>query len=304
MLSVFRARAFNGETGPSSRAFTMSTHATRSPLHPDIAFVGGGNMVRSLLGGLVAHGHPVASLSVCEPESVLRAALARDFGIRCGEENRAAARAEVLVLAVKPQVIRDVCLELAPALADPRPLVLSIAAGVRIGQIESWLGHGLSIVRAMPNTPALVGAGVAGLHANARATPIERARAEEILSATGSTVWVEREDLLDAVTAVSGSGPAYCFLLMEAMEQAAIEQGLAPAIARELSVQTALGAARMARQSSDEPAELRARVTSPGGTTAAALEVLEQRDFRGLVAAAIDAATRRARALSHELDAS
>jgi len=202
------------------------------------------------------------------------------------------------VLAVKPQVMRAVCAELAPALAGRRPLVLSIAAGVRTGQIERWLGAHLPIVRAMPNTPALIGEGMAGLYANALAAATERERAEEIVSATGATVWVEQEDELDVVTAVSASGPAYCFLLMEAMEQAALDHGLPAGIARELSVQTALGAARMARESGEEPARLRERVTSPGGTTAAALDVFERGGFRALVASAVGAAAARAHEMS------
>ena len=282
----------------------MSSIATYSLDQPSIAFVGGGNMVRSLVGGLIAHGHAPASLSVGEPQAELRALLAADFGVHCEPDNALAATADVVVLAVKPQVLRGVCFELAPALAGRRPLVLSIAAGVRTGQIASWLGAHLPIVRAMPNTPALIGEGIAGLYANAHVTNPERDRAEEIMSATGAVVWLELEDALDAVTAVSASGPAYCFLLMEAMERAAIEQGLAPDVARVLSVQTALGAARMARQSAEEPARLRERVTSPGGTTAEALAVFERAGFGALVARAIDAATRRARELSHELDAS
>ena len=280
----------------------MSSPDTPLP-GPTIVFVGGGNMVRSLLGGLIAHGYPRSNLFVSEPQANLRAALTEDFGVACGSDNRAAAGADVAVLAVKPQVMRDVCTDLAPAISGRRPLVLSIAAGVRTGQIATWLGAHLSIVRAMPNTPALIGAGVAGMFANALATGAERDAAEAIMAATGSTVWVEREDELDAVTAVSASGPAYCFLLMEAMEQAAIAQGLMPSIARELSVQTALGAARMAREGGEDPARLRARVTSPNGTTAAALEVFERNGFRALVADAMQAAARRARALSHELDA-
>jgi pyrroline-5-carboxylate reductase len=286
------------------RVVPMPSPSASSAPHPTVGFIGGGNMVRSLVGGLIAHGHAPSGISVSEPQAELRAALAADFGVAGTSDNAALARAcEVLVLAVKPQVMRAVCLELAPALAGHRPLVLSIAAGVRIGQIASWLGAGLPIVRAMPNTPALIGAGVSGLYASALASETERASAEEIMAATGATVWVSHEDELDVVTAVSASGPAYFFLLMEAMEQAAVDRGLAPAIARELSVQTALGAARMAVQGGEEPALLRARVTSPGGTTAAALAVLERSDFRALVADAVDAATLRARTLSHELDA-
>jgi pyrroline-5-carboxylate reductase len=307
MLSVYCSNRIEANTGLAPTVPTrahMTPSASPPPIPHSIAFIGGGNMARSLVGGLIAHGQPSDRIAVAEPQAELRAALTADFSVACGADGAVvAARAEVLVLAVKPQVMRAVCLELAPVLAQRRPLLLSIAAGVRTAQIACWIGAHLPVVRAMPNTPALIRAGVAGLYANELATGPERERAEEIMGATGSTVWVDDEDALDAVTAVSASGPAYCFLLMEAMEQAALDQGLAPAIARELSVQTALGAALMARASSEEPAQLRSRVTSPGGTTEAALEVLERSDFRALVANAVDAATKLARTLSHELDA-
>ena len=266
-----------------------------------IGFVGGGNMARSLVGGLVARGADARSIAVAEPQEALRDALARDFGVRTSADNAEAVRAsDVVVLAVKPQVMKAVCVALSPALADGA-LVVSIAAGVRIAQFERWLGAGRAIVRAMPNTPALVGEGIAGLVANAQVTAAQREAAQSILEAAGRVAWIEREALMDAVTAVSGSGPAYFFLLIETLEAAAIEQGLPGAIARELVLQTALGAARMARDSSEPPSTLRERVTSPGGTTAAALDAFAAGGLRELVAAAVARATERGRELSAAL---
>ncbi|HET9484046.1 MAG TPA: pyrroline-5-carboxylate reductase [Xanthomonadales bacterium] len=264
-----------------------------------IGFVGGGNMARSLLGGLVAHGHPRGALRVSEPNAALRDALARDFAVECIDDNLALARqSDVVVLAVKPQVMAAVCRVIAPALAERRILLVSIAAGITIAQLERLLGAGQPVVRAMPNTPALIGEGIAGLVANEHADASQRAQAATILEAAGRVVWIERESLMDAVTAVSGSGPAYFFLLIEALEAAAVEQGLPPAVARELTLQTALGAARMAREAADPPATLRERVTSPGGTTQAALDAFEAGGFRALVATAVARATERGRTLS------
>jgi pyrroline-5-carboxylate reductase len=270
---------------------------------PTIGFIGGGNMARSLIGGLVERGHPAALLRATEPHEATRSALARDFSIAVDMDNDALARAaDVIVLAVKPQVMATVCSGIAPALRERAPLIVSIAAGVRIAQFERWLGAHLPIVRAMPNTPALIGAGISGLVANARADGATRAQAEAILRACGGTVWLPREELMDAVTAVSGSGPAYFFLLIEALESAAIAQGLPADSARELVLQTALGAARMARESDAPPATLRERVTSPGGTTQAALEAFEAGGLRALVATAVGRATERGRELSLALD--
>jgi pyrroline-5-carboxylate reductase len=268
-----------------------------------IAFIGGGNMARSLIGGLIAARHSAKNIRVAEPEAELRAALARDFGVAVHASNLdAAAGAEMLVLAVKPQVLRTVCAELAPALAGRAVLVLSIAAGVRIAQFERWLGAHLPIVRAMPNTPALIGAGVSGLCANAHCDADRRAAAEALLRTAGSVIWIDDERLMDVVTAVSGSGPAYFFALMEAMETAAISQGLAPDAARRLVLETAFGAASMARGSTDTPSRLREKVTSPGGTTAAALAVLEDGGFSRILQQAIARASARGRELSDQLD--
>ncbi|RPE80997.1 pyrroline-5-carboxylate reductase [Vulcaniibacterium tengchongense] len=264
-----------------------------------IAFVGGGNMARSLVGGLVARGLDGARINVAEPVAALREALARDFGVRgFATATEAAQDASLWVLAVKPQVMRAVCAELAPLAQARQPLAISIAAGITAAQLERWLGAALPLVRAMPNTPALLGAGVTGVYANARVSAEQRAQAEALLQAAGPTVAIADEGLMDAVTAVSGSGPAYVFLLAEAMQAAGVAQGLPADAARALVTQTLLGAATMlARQ--EEPADaLRARVTSPGGTTQAAIETFEAGGFRELVAQAIAAAAARGRELS------
>ena len=264
-----------------------------------LAFIGGGNMARSLIGGLLARGTPAASIRVAEPLADLRQALVQDFGVSVLDDNAEAARAAgVWVLAVKPQAMRAVCEALSTLAQDARPLVVSVAAGITATQLERWLGGAIAIVRCMPNTPALLGAGVSGLFANALVDDDSRALVELLMSSAGKTVWVDDEAQMDAVTAVSGSGPAYAFLLAEAMEAAACEQGLPQTAARALTLQTLLGASRMMDELQESPAQLRHRVTSPGGTTQAAIETLEAGGFRELVAAAIADATARGRALS------
>ena len=264
-----------------------------------IAFIGGGNMARSLIGGLVAAGTDPARLRVADPNAAARDALAEDFGVQTfAEAGEAVAGADTWVFAVKPQVMRAICNDLASAAQRMRPLAVSIAAGITSAQLDGWLGGGLAVVRTMPNTPALLGAGVTGLFANAAVDADGRARATALLSAAGKTVWIDDEALMDAVTAVSGSGPAYVFLLAEAMEAAAAAQGLPADAARILVVQTLLGAARMLTETGEPPAELRRRVTSPGGTTQAAIETFEDGGLRTLVDAAIANATRRGRELS------
>ena len=266
---------------------------------PAIAFLGGGNMARSLIGGLVARGWPASRLYVAEPHAPLREALVQDFGIVGHADNdEAAAAAPVWLFAVKPQVLRSVAQALAARAQAQRPLAISIAAGITGAQLDRWLGGGQAIVRAMPNTPALLGAGATGLHANAAVEPAQRALAERLLAATGTTTWIDDEPGMDAVTALSGSGPAYVFLLAEAMQAAGEAEGLDPAAARALTLQTLHGAARMLVESGDAPAILRQRVTSPGGTTQAAIEAFEAGGFRALVARAIAAAAQRGRALS------
>ena len=272
--------------------------------HTRIAFIGGGNMARSLIAGLIADGQEPTTLTVGEPLPELRAQLADTYGIHTTDSNAAAvADAKVVVLAVKPQVAPAVCRGLAGQLPAPTPLVVSVMAGVTEASICAWLGAVVPLVRSMPNTPMLVQSGAIALHANAAATPAQQNLAEEIMRAGGLTRWVAEEADLDAVTAVSGSGPAYFLLLMEALEQAAVAEGLEAEAARLLSIQTALGAARMAMESDESPAELRRRVTSPGGTTERALAVLTAGGLEELVVRAVAAARARAVELSDMLGA-
>jgi len=272
---------------------------SRIPNPGRTAFIGGGNMARSLIGALIRSGVDARSITVAEPEETPRAALARDFGVATYANGAdAVTNAATVLLAVKPQVMREVCASLHDAIGDARPLIVSIAAGIRLDQLEKWIGLALPIVRCMPNTPALIGAGATGMIANARASADERARVETILGAAGRTAWIEREELMDTVTALSGSGPAYFFLLVEALEDAAVAQGLPRATARMLASQTCLGAGRMLTESGEAPSTLRERVTSPGGTTAAALDAFDTGGLRQLVAKAVAAATERGRQLS------
>lgn len=267
-----------------------------------IAFIGGGHMATSLVAGLIADGYEPSALIVSEPDAGKRTGLAARFGVRTTDSNTAAiAGAAVAVLCVKPQMAHAVCRELAPAAVQGNTVFVSIMAGIREASIEAWLGGDVPVVRSMPNTPAMIQAGAIVLHATARVTAEQRSQAESILRAGGLTHWVEQEDALDAVTALSGSGPAYFFLLMEAMEEAGRQLGLDPESARLLTLQTALGAARMAIESAESPAELRRRVTSPGGTTERAVAVLEDGGLRGLVVQAIGAARERSVELSRLL---
>lgn len=258
-------------------------------------------MARSLIGGLIADGSGPKSLCAADPSAEQRDALSRTFGIRTSASNTdAVADANVIVIAVKPQVLKLVASEIASAIAGREVLVISIAAGIREPDINRWLGGNCAIVRAMPNTPALLRSGVAALYANSRASEAQRETAESILRAVGAVVWLQDESLMDAVTAVSGSGPAYFFLFMEIIAEVAGQLGLSPQDARLLTVETALGAARMALETSDDIATLRHQVTSPGGTTAAALEQLDSDQFRKLIADALGAARHRAIELADE----
>lgn len=264
-----------------------------------IAFIGGGNMARSLIGGLIAGGHEPNRIWVAEPDSGQREFLRGRFGVRTGADNpEIAAKAEVVVLAVKPQILQGVALQLVPEIQARQPLVISIAAGVREPDLRRWLGGGsLALVRTMPNTPALVGSAASALFANAFVSEEHRQLAESLLRAVGVTVWLDDESLLDAVTALSGSGPAYFFLVMEALERAGRDLGLDADNARLLTLQTAFGAAKMALESVESPATLRVRVTSPGGTTERALAILREGGIETLLAQALEAARQRA----HEL---
>lgn len=273
--------------------------AIQQSVAPAIAFIGGGNMARSLIGGLVARGHDPARIHVAEPHAPFREALVRDFAIVAHADNAGAARhCGLWLFAVKPQVLQSVCAELAACAQALRPLSISIAAGVTSAQLERWLGGNVAIVRAMPNTPALLGAGAAGLFANSHVSAAQREQAQALLEATGLAVWIPEEAQMDAVTALSGSGPAYVFLLAEAMQAAGESQGLCAQAARSLALQTIHGAARMLIESGEAPALLRQRVTSPGGTTQAAIEFFQANGFEGMVLGAITAAAQRGRELS------
>jgi pyrroline-5-carboxylate reductase len=265
----------------------------------NIAFIGGGNMARSLIGGLIARGTSAARIRVAEPVETLRESLARDFGVATyATALEAAQDADLWLLAVKPQVMQTVCTGLAEQAQAHGALVVSIAAGITAAQMQRWLGEDTAVIRAMPNTPALLGAGVTGLFATPQVDAAGRERTEALLSSAGKTVWIEQEEQMDAVTAVSGSGPAYVFLLAEAMEAAAKQEGLEDDAARALVLQTILGAARMLTESDEAPEELRKRVTSPNGTTQAAIESVQAGHFEKLVAKAIHAARERGRELS------
>lgn len=265
-----------------------------------IAFIGAGNMAACLIGGLLAKGMPANQIHASEPSAARRTQLQQDLGIHTHADNGTACTdADLIVLAVKPQLMREVCQPLA-AVLKPGQLVISIAAGINCTSLQRWLGHA-AVVRCMPNTPALLQQGISGLFAAEAVTPSQRQQAETLLNAVGETVWVEHENLLDAVTAVSGSGPAYFFLLMEAMTDAGIQLGLEPATAARLAQHTALGAAHMACQSDVDVATLRQRVTSPQGTTDAAIRSFEADGLRAIVQRALNAAHHRSAELAHQL---
>ena len=267
-----------------------------------ICFIGGGNMAGSLVGGLINNGYATKQITVTDPDSEKLQQLKQQFGINTTTDNtQAVENADVIVLAVKPQILHEVCASLKPICHKNRPLIISIAAGIRSTDIDRWLGNNNAIVRCMPNTPALIQAGATGLFANTASSEEQKNSANQILSSAGITLWVEDEQLLDAVTAVSGSGPAYFFLFMEAMQKAGQNLGLSEDVASLLARQTALGAARMSLEGTDDPATLRTKVTSKGGTTAAAIASFEQNHFNDIVEQALTSARDRAIELADEL---
>lgn len=264
-----------------------------------IAFIGAGNMATSLVGGMLARGFGAGQITLADVSAERLQQLQAQYGVAVTGSNLAAARdADVILLAVKPQQMAEVAAELAPALAGRRVLVVSIAAGITIGKLQGWLGATTAVVRCMPNTPAMVLAGATGLFASPQVDAAQRTLAHAMLAAVGIAQWLDSEEQLDAVTAVSGSGPAYFFLVMEAMIAAGRELGLDEKLARQLTLQTALGAAQMALASDEDPAELRRKVTSPGGTTQAALNVLEGAQLRDTFSKALAAARDRSRELA------
>lgn len=266
-----------------------------------IGFIGGGNMARSLIGGLVRAGYPANSLSVADPNESIRTALTADFSIHASNDNqRIADQCDVVVLAVKPQVLKGVASAIRIGQRQSQ-LFLTVAAGIRTASLANWLGADTPIVRAMPNTPALVQSGATGLFANSHVSSDQRDLAESIMRAAGLVQWVEDEAQMDAVTALSGSGPAYLFLVMEAMEKAGQALGLPADTARLLTVQTAFGAAKLALEIEEDPAVLRENVTSPGGTTERAIQVLRDEGLEDLFGKALRAARDRAQELADEL---
>ncbi|MEH6811816.1 MAG: pyrroline-5-carboxylate reductase [Motiliproteus sp.] len=270
--------------------------------YPVLGFIGAGNMASAIIGGLLAKGYPAAKIWASDPSPEKLQQMSAEWGIQTSTENQqVAADAEVLILAVKPQVLGEVAKGLQASVSANNPLVVSIAAGVMVDSLERWLGDNTAIVRCMPNTPALVQSGASGLYANAKVSAEQKQQAEKILDAVGIALWVEQESLLDAVTAVSGSGPAYYFLVMEAMIAAGEKLGLDTETSTQLTLQTAIGAAKMAMASDVDVAELRRRVTSPKGTTEKAVEAFEAGDIRGLFDTAMVACAERSKSLAVEL---
>ncbi|WP_335986064.1 MULTISPECIES: pyrroline-5-carboxylate reductase [Spongiibacter] len=268
-----------------------------------IGFIGGGNMAASIIGGLLTSGVDARQLRAGDPSQESLDRLASLGPITTSQDNLdIIPGCDVLVMAVKPQLMKVVCAGIADTVQASKPLIISIAAGVTSDSLNQWLGGNLAIVRCMPNTPALLRCGATGLFANTAVSEIQRQQAQQILDAVGLALWVEQESELDAVTAVSGSGPAYFFLMMEAMQASGETLGLSPDVAKQLSQQTALGAARMALESDVDVAELRRRVTSPKGTTERAITIFEEGGFRALVQQALQGAADRADELGRELE--
>lgn len=268
----------------------------------EIAFIGAGNMASSIIGGLIEQGMSASQLRAADPfpESLQR--LRDATGIVTHTDNNAAIEgANVVILAVKPQVMAEVLADISATVARQNTLVISIAAGITIASMERGLGDSTAIVRCMPNTPALLQAGATALYANPHTRDDQVAAAQQILAAVGTTSWVDEEPQLDAVTALSGSGPAYFFLFMEAMMNAGVKLGLDADTSRQLAIQTGLGACRMAAEGEVDLLELRRRVTSPGGTTQAAVESFEAQDLRGIIETAMQAALDRAQEMAREM---
>ena len=266
-----------------------------------IAFIGAGNMAASLIGGLRAQGVEASHIRASDRGAEQRDKVAAEHGIDVFADNAQAIEGvDVVVLAVKPQGMKEVCQALAPSLV-PGQLVVSIAAGINCASLQRWLGEQQPIVRCMPNTPSLLRQGTSGLYATADVNAEQRQQAEDLLGAVGLALWLDEEQQLDAVTAVSGSGPAYFFLLIEAMTAAGEKLGLPHETAARLTLQTALGAAHMAVASDVGAAELRRRVTSPAGTTEAAIQSFQSEGFETLVQNALNAAARRSAELAEQL---
>lgn len=265
-----------------------------------IAFIGAGNMSAAIIGGLVSKGTDPRSIIASNRSAGKLESLAKQHGIRVTPDNAEAAQADIVVLSVKPQIMKSVCLELKPVLAH-QPLIITVAAGIELASYEQWLGTGRPLVRCMPNTPSLVGMGASGLFANSHVTDSQRAQAETLMQAVGIAEWVATEALINAVIAVSGSGPAYYFLMMEAMIDAGVAQGLSHATAKALTLQTVAGAAKLAADADVEVDELRRRVMSPGGTTEQAIQSFESDNIRAIFNRAMTRCANRATEMAKEM---
>jgi pyrroline-5-carboxylate reductase len=269
--------------------------------HFELTILGAGNMGRALIGGLLRHGMRPEQIAVGESQEAARTALSQEFGVAATADNATAiSRANLVVLAVKPYHAGSVLTPLASQLQQRRPVVLSVVAGVRIETLQSWCGAGVPVIRTMPNRPALVGAGASGLFASPEVDAAHRAMAAQIMQSVGEIFWVATEDALDVVTALSGSGPAYFFLLAEAMAKAGVDLGLPQDTARRLSIATLHGAGLLAQVGDGDLARMRAEVTSKGGTTEAAVRILQAAGFNELVGRALEAAASRSRELAEQ----
>ncbi|WP_421858375.1 pyrroline-5-carboxylate reductase [Marinobacter salarius] len=269
---------------------------------PTISFIGAGNMASAIIGGMLDSGFKAANIWVSAPDDNHLQSIRKQFGVSVTTDNRyCAEQADMVVLAVKPQVMASVCSDIAPVVQNTRPLMVSIAAGLEASTLDEWLGGGLPLVRVMPNTPSLVGKGAAGLYANDQVKEKQKAMVESVFNSIGSALWVEDESLLHAVTALSGSGPAYFFLMLEALEEAATDAGIAGETARALAIQTMAGAAEMAGRSEHDPGQLKRNVMSPGGTTEQAIQTFEEGGMRDLVKKAYSAAYKRSGEMAKEL---
>lgn len=270
--------------------------------NPIITFIGSGNMASALIGGMVKQGVAASNIIVAGPVQEQLDGLQKQLGVRITSDNASAVReADIVVFAIKPQIFRMVLEDLREAVAESQPLLLSIAAGITTTAMTDWLQQPAAVVRCMPNTPALVQQGATGMFANDQVSESQKQLAQSVMDAVGISLWLDIESQIDAVTAVSGSGPAYFFLVMEAMEAAAIKMGLEPDTARRLTQKTALGAATLASDGNQDPAQLRVNVTSPGGTTEKALQAFEKGGLKPLFEAAMEEAKQRSIELA-ELD--
>jgi len=269
---------------------------------PTISFIGAGNMASAIIGGMLDGGFKAANIWVSAPDDGHLQKIRKQFGVSVTTDNRhCAQQGDLVILAVKPQVMREVCESIAPVVQNTHPLVVSIAAGLTADTLDEWLGGGLPLVRVMPNTPSLVGKGAAGLFANSQVKDSQRKTVTDVFTSIGDARWVEDENLLHGVTALSGSGPAYFFLMLEALEEAATEAGIDAETARNLAIQTMAGAAEMARRSEHDPAQLKRNVMSPGGTTEQAINTFEDGGLRDLVKKAYLSAFTRSEEMAREL---